>query len=344
MTWLYGPLQSRSNLASRNASEPSSHISKNNSFLHKKPILKKRSASEVMLQKSISSSSLLKQAAAALQAQQGSVNASRMRDRSILKRNVSDFAASDLPSMSLSRQTTDTFSSRSTSGLQSPESERKHIRFDDKVEQCIAVDIKDGDDDDDDNWAIQDDDSSDDDLILMKSTKSKRPTLQHRTRSNSNSESKTIAMLPSTTLKYRLDTPDSLCSPQSPVCGSRSPAGISPSPSQETLRPPRSPNKYLLDEEDTETDMSWEPSPAFAGRPDGGHRAVGTPDRGISPYSGGDVSLAAGGLRRTPSGMFMPYDDDEDDAVSMGLFGRVVDTVNTARDIAHVIWNVGWRK
>jgi hypothetical protein len=25
------------------------------------------------------------------------------------------------------------------------------------------------------------------------------------------------------------------------------------------------------------------------------------------------------------------------------LFDRMVDTVNTARDIAHVIWNVGWR-
>jgi len=50
------------------------------------------------------------------------------------------------------------------------------------------------------------------------------------------------------------------------------------------------------------------------------------------------------GLRRTPSGMFMPYEEDEDDVVAAGLFGRVVDTVNTARDIAHVIWNVGWRR
>jgi hypothetical protein len=41
------------------------------------------------------------------------------------------------------------------------------------------------------------------------------------------------------------------------------------------------------------------------------------------------------GLRRTPSGIFMPYEEDEDD---------VVDAGNTARDIAHVIWNVGWRR
>ena len=30
-------------------------------------------------------------------------------------------------------------------------------------------------------------------------------------------------------------------------------------------------------------------------------------------------------------------------AVSEGLFGKITDTVNTAKDIAHVIWNVGWR-
>jgi hypothetical protein len=46
-------------------------------------------------------------------------------------------------------------------------------------------------------------------------------------------------------------------------------------------------------------------------------------------------------LRLTSSGMFMPY---EDESSHPGLFGRVLDTVNTARDIAHVIWNVGWRR
>jgi hypothetical protein len=43
--------------------------------------------------------------------------------------------------------------------------------------------------------------------------------------------------------------------------------------------------------------------------------------------------------------MFMPFEDvDEDeDPQAPGIIGRVVDTVNTARDIAHVIWNVGWK-
>jgi hypothetical protein len=43
--------------------------------------------------------------------------------------------------------------------------------------------------------------------------------------------------------------------------------------------------------------------------------------------------------------MFMPYEEGEPAVpVGEGTFGWVIDTVNTARDIAHVIWNVGWRK
>jgi hypothetical protein len=42
--------------------------------------------------------------------------------------------------------------------------------------------------------------------------------------------------------------------------------------------------------------------------------------------------------------MFMPCAEEDEAAVSGGLFGTVVDTVNTAKDITHVLWNVGWRK
>jgi hypothetical protein len=73
VTWLYGPMQPASNRFSfKQNSEPASRLSKTNSFVHgvKKPILKKRSMSEAMLQKSLSSSSLVKQAAESIQAQQ----------------------------------------------------------------------------------------------------------------------------------------------------------------------------------------------------------------------------------------------------------------------------------
>ncbi|KAI5288197.1 hypothetical protein KEM54_005397 [Ascosphaera aggregata] len=37
------------------------------------------------------------------------------------------------------------------------------------------------------------------------------------------------------------------------------------------------------------------------------------------------------------------YDSDNQDSANYRLVDKVLDTVNTARDIAHVIWNVGWR-
>jgi hypothetical protein len=90
--------------------------------------------------------------------------------------------------------------------------------------------------------------------------------------------------------------------------------------------------------------VDWQPPSAFANRKDG---VSVTQDRiGTLHTSGSSSSLNAEplGMRRTPSGMFMPLEEDEDDVVSEGLFGKVVDTVNTAKDIAHVIWNVGWRR
>jgi hypothetical protein len=48
-------------------------------------------------------------------------------------------------------------------------------------------------------------------------------------------------------------------------------------------------------------------------------------------------------MRRTPSGMFMPYDEN-DLTPGDGIFAQLIDTINTARDIAHVIWNAGRRK
>jgi hypothetical protein len=49
-------------------------------------------------------------------------------------------------------------------------------------------------------------------------------------------------------------------------------------------------------------------------------------------------------MRRTESGMFMPIDEDEDDLVAAGLFGRVSETVNTVKDIGWVLWNVSLRR
>lgn len=47
--------------------------------------------------------------------------------------------------------------------------------------------------------------------------------------------------------------------------------------------------------------------------------------------------LLSGYTRGTSLGMFMPYEEDEDDVVAAGLLGKAVNAVNTARDTEHVI-------
>ena len=283
----------------------------------------------------------MKQATDALQAQGPE---KRMRDRpslgSLSDRVVPNFILSSNPTTPGVGDLTDASTALqcgSSWGGPSP-GERRHIHFNDKVEQCIAIN-KDGDDAEE-YFNMHDDDSSDDDGVIMMKSVPGRPKLINRStpRNSVSNESKTIAMLPSTTLKYRADTPE-LVEPPSNQNGSfwNTAAKMSQSPSQETLKPSKpSTTNFLLDDEDEE-DLSWQPSGARRDSIFVHQDRLGTSRNN----EGGDEKR---GLRRTPSGMFMPYEEDEDDEVAAGLFGKVVDTVNTAKDIAHVIWNVGWRR
>ncbi|KAI9691297.1 MAG: hypothetical protein M1820_009795 [Bogoriella megaspora] len=355
VTWLYGPLQSASDrYQSHQNSEPASRISKSNSFINKKPILKKRSMSEVMLQRSLSASSLIKQAAAAIQAQQSSQENPRkygldqVRERPALGRASSDFITYTLTSLPPSRDTIEDFSSsQSSSGLATPENSRdRHIRFDDTVEQCIAVDVKESDFDEEERWPYKDDDdeSSDDGVVMMKQSNKKHSFSNISSRSNSVSGTRpSIEKLPATKLKFKPDSPDILGRPQSsnPMFFGKK-GHLSPSPSQETLRPSHPSSNFLLPpDEDEEEGVGWQPSGAFG---DLRRDSLSPQHENVPPLTEEHTNENPTGLRRTPSGMFMPYEEDEDDIVANGLFGRVVDTVNTARDIAHVIWNVGWRR
>ena len=341
VTWLYGPLQTGSTTPLiSDPTPPASRLSRTDSFASKKPILKKRSLSELMLQRSLSSSTLMKQATDALRAQQPD---KVLRERPVLeKRKLSDYSASTGSETPLTRATTHPESSdpsTSSSGNQTP-STKRHIHFNNKVEQCIVIN-KEYDDRPSYFNAIQDDDeSSEDDMLMMKpvknATKAKisRPSTPRNSFSN---ESKTIAMLPSTTLNYRGDTPepDRQQSKQKERSWNKG-AKLSPSPSQQTIRPSTPSANFLLDDEDDDADMNWQPS--------AGRRGSVFPHGGLEMnVDDDDDSPEMGGMRRTPSGMFMPY-DEEDELSRDGLLGKVVDTVNTAKDIAHVIWNVGWRR
>ncbi|KAJ8129923.1 hypothetical protein O1611_g3707 [Lasiodiplodia mahajangana] len=347
VTWLYGPLQTRQHtIFSESTERNSSTLSRSDSFSHqKKPILKKRSMSEVMLQRSLSSSSLLKQAAAAVQAQQK--GGSRI-GRPILHRAHTDFVTFPFSKRKRSRVNTSLLPSNATSGLASPAAERKHIHFDEQVKQCIAVDVK-GDDDDDDEFDAYrwryDDSDSDDGAIMMKTTKTgKKPIyLRKKPQTNNNSESKTIAMLPSTTLKYREDSPAPPDSAIKHSTGSVKSPTISPSPSQETLRPSKPSGSLFQFDSDEDEEDSFQ---------DNESGTISSPAEEPPRQSGLHRSTSIGdlraeerpaGMRRTESGMFMPYEEGEAQP-NDGIIGRVIDTVNTARDIAHVIWNVGWRR
>lgn len=352
VTWLYGPMQPASNrFCSQQSSEPASRLSKSNSFVNgvKKPILKKRSMSEAMLQKSLSSSSLVKQAAESVQAQQTTgVTLELRKPRPIIGRATPDFPTASSLTRGFMWEGTDYFSSKSTSGLHTPDQgEKRHIRFDDNVEQCIAVECKDADDDEDDYnhnpWAKyhDEDSSSDEGVVMMKRSRRKRPLSRTTSTTSISSDNKTIAKLPSTTLKYRTESPDVTEQQTSHSLGFwRQKSRLSPSPSQETLKPSNPSRNFLLAEDDEESDEYFNPSSAFE------DKRPSTPTTS-NPYSlrpsTSSTSLESGGLRRTASGMFMPFEDNEEEQPPPGILGRVVDTVNTARDIAHVIWNAGWK-
>jgi hypothetical protein len=311
----------------------SPRIPKTNSFLNKKPILKKRSMSEIMLQRSLSSSSLLKQAAAALQAQQSDGYERDLGRSEFAAMNFASRRLSDHPSL---------LSSISTSGMQSPGTERKHIHFNEQVEQCIAVEMKGADDEAEPDIIDYGDSDSDDGGIMMKRINSNRklpPLHRSATPRPANNDSKTIAMLPSTTLKYREDTTEFHDTAMKHSNGFWNGSRLSPSPSQETLRPSKPSTRVLLgDDEEDDADMDWQPPTIFSSSRKESQERLQNLHTSEPPSLSGEPS----GMRRTPSGMFMP--EEEEAAVSEGLFGRVVDTVNTAKDIAHVIWNVGWRR
>lgn len=347
VTWLYGPLQTGSIKSFEfDSAPPASQLSRSNSFASKKPILKKRTLSELMLQRSLTSSTLIKQATDAVRAQQPE---ERANDQSI----VADRALSSFfkppnpgsPGLKLNTVLPAVIPSASTSGAQTP-STKRHIHFNNKVEQCIAINkcsIH-----DDYYRAIPEDSSSEEDMLMMKTVHNHKSVLSRKStpRSSFSSESKTIAMLPSTTLNYRGDVPDGAeKKPRQNEPIWHLPSKPSLSCSQETLKPTTSSinslskstssTNFLLDDEDDDMDMSWEP---LAGRKESfcAYQRKDPMDKSSNERNSG--------LHQTPSGMFMPLERSDDGSVATGLVGKMFTTVNTAKDIAHVIWNVGWRK
>jgi hypothetical protein len=247
---------------------------------------------EVSLQRLLSTASSLKQATADMEAQE-----TRGILRPNLGRSSTDHFAYPFASRRLSGESSGVALSVEPSEVIFRSSERKHIHFNEQVEQCIAVEANvDNYEDMVDDQYVSDSDS--DDGVMMKRVKTKKRPISpcKSSKSKSATERKTIAMLPSTILKYREDTPKTR---ETAMKHSRNPL-ISPSSSQETLRPAKKSGEFFFEEEDNDDSLNdallslhsgWASSPNEG--TDGGL------NRSISSDS---LCEESGRMRRTPSG------------------------------------------
>lgn len=325
VTWLYGPMKAYGRgddtPTTLNTSPPPSQLETPTGYPDRKPILKKKTASEMILQRSLLQHTLLQHAGAILKAQEADNGQSR---------------STSSPASSLGRLTGQKTASLdrtppyTSSSLSSP-SEGRHIHFNNEVSQCIAVEAKDGEGEHGEWPGTFDDGDFINDSIAMEQD-FPEAACDSRSPSRSCNENRTIAPLPSTTLKYRGDTPE-------PPAGSLldrwyhnySTSSPSPWPSVETLRPSQSSHSLRLDDADHhDSRSSWQRHPRHAYP---SHRSSSWLGESEDEF---DID------QDLTSGDALPYEDG--DFSDTGVFDKMVDAVNTAKDIAHVIWNVGWRR
>ncbi|KAH7154788.1 hypothetical protein DER46DRAFT_578603 [Fusarium sp. MPI-SDFR-AT-0072] len=231
--------------------------------------------------------SLMPQATPVAQArQEGSW---RLKELYFDRAATTDHTVFPFPSTPMSRDTSSMLPSSASTRISSPGVERKHIHFNYKVEQCIAVEVK-GDDDDGDIST----DTHSEDGIMMKRDRPRKPAKEGNLLL---SDGITITMLPSTILKYRehiLEVPGTATHHTSSALHSHP---VSPFSPQETARLPKALGRFSQDLVDADTDSAWYSSGSFEEHDP--HHFTSTDSLTAEPA----------GMRRTPSGMFMPYEE-----------------------------------
>lgn len=205
----------------------------------KKPILKKRSLSEIMLRHSISSSLLLKQG--------------------VVAKLGKDTTPTSFPfeSPTLTSSNTTMLSSKSITGLKTPEGWKK-VQFHELVEQCIAL-ANAGDEEHEYQYCSD----SDDDVILMRKPKKRAtskwlPAVKPKKQAQ---VSKTIEKLPHAPLK---DTEQLEDVPEEEIIEEISSEEYAVLSSQAVTPDPTS----LDHDSDEEDDMDWQPPAWLQGRKD----------------------------------------------------------------------------
>ncbi|WEW58554.1 protein phosphatase regulator [Emydomyces testavorans] len=376
VTWLFGPLQVDDDCCPSN--RPSSPIDSptSSSFLKTKPILKKTGTPQPILQHSISTSSLLQKASSRFRPQNGNC-------RSGFGRTASDTVvpAAHLASSLRHEKTKSTTASGMTCsssrrhisfnrvvaqvvavGSEDDDDENEEENYDFSGEYCL----------------LDDDDSSDTTLVTMKQLRP-RPSLSSSStpRSSFSSDTRTIiAHLPPTTLKY--DSDSEAEDEVRYLRWSKNRAPLARSGSTDRLFEEVS--GEFASSEHLEYARYNSGSQLFGAIEDS-FKLFGPSEhiKDVEPHSDGDrpekstpVDVATPSPRSTisrentsssvkyddesqylsSSGVFMPFvhgDEEVDENFEDGssanpdLIGKVVNIVNTFRDIAHVLWNVGWR-
>ncbi|KAL2871183.1 GATA-like domain-containing protein [Aspergillus lucknowensis] len=246
VTWLYGPLKKPGDSAMVPVASPPNPTATPSSCPDRKPILKKKTTSEAILQRSLSQHTLLQHAGAILKAQEAEIGQARAplnRTNTSLD-HFHHRTGSSLYSLGGTVTTT------SLPGMVSPD-ERRHVHFKNEVVQCIAVEARDGDEEKDGSPFAFEDDSSDEGLFMTPQLPSRVSISSHCTRSSSfSSERRTIARLPSTTLRYRGDVPETQSDSIMARWAANQPSLMpSPTSSVEVLRPPQWSSEDLLDED-----------------------------------------------------------------------------------------------
>ncbi|KAF8541499.1 hypothetical protein BDD12DRAFT_878520 [Trichophaea hybrida] len=319
VTWLYGPLSiGKDKISPSPSASPADTKLQSNKT---KPILKKRSISEMMLQKSLSTSSLLKQAAAVIESQQSIHLYPPSRPDVVAHANSTNSSLSCPSNLSSLLNTSDITSAYST-GCQSPATKR-HIHFNDQVQQCIALET------DDSDYMYENIYREENDSYNEEKKFAEPNFVRNGFERGIYNEPQTIAHLPSTTLKFNDEPLKRKGYSLNSIFAASKLHTTSPPPPTDSLAGGR----YSLEGDQDMADLDWEPNRRFSNQQ---NYISNTP----SPQNGtASLNLEVDSFQ-LPN--FNSWEDE--DPCTAGLLERAVDAVNTARDIAHVLWNVGWRR
>ncbi|KAH6645725.1 hypothetical protein BKA67DRAFT_123937 [Truncatella angustata] len=198
VTWLYGPLQQcRPTSLSRSMGRTNSTSPMTNVSIVNKSNLRKMSIAETLRLESRSLSSVLKQATKDTQPQH--LDRRGRVTRLIVQTQVARERALGMPS-------------KSTSEIETHIPKVKCVQFDERVEQCIAMDSSVGVDKEEREHEYRsnvDDSDSGEGAVMMKIMRSRRKSVRAKPKPKPETyvAKKTIMVLPSTTLKYDGGTP-----------------------------------------------------------------------------------------------------------------------------------------